>query len=67
MKSKMKNALIFAGFIILTSIITFILLGEAFFTKENIISILIVAIACGYIFGFLLKGSFGWKNKNDDI
>ncbi|MEO8853154.1 MAG: hypothetical protein ABI359_05215 [Ginsengibacter sp.] len=67
MKSKMKNALIFGGFILLNFFIGAILTGERSFTKTNIFSSLIVTVVFSYIFGFILKGSFGWKNKNDDI
>lgn len=67
MKSKTKNALIFGGFILLNSLIGTILSGERIFTKINSFSLLIVAVAGGYIFGFILKGSFGWKNKKEEI
>ena len=67
MKIKMKDALIFGGFVFLNSLLASILTGEPFFTKVGIISALIIAVAFGYIFGFVLKGSFGWKNKKEEI
>lgn len=70
MKIKMKNALIFGGFILLNSLVADAILDKGLFSKNfvsNIISVLIVAVAGGYIFGFILKGSFGWKNKKEEI
>lgn len=67
MTRKTKNALIFGGFIMLNSIIDIIFSKDDFFTRGNIISTLIVAVAGGYIFGLILKGSFGWKNKKEEI
>lgn len=67
MNGEKKNALIFGGFILLNFFIGDILTGDRFFTKTNIFSSLIVTIAFSYIFGFVLKGSFGWKHKKEDI
>lgn len=70
MKSKTKNALIFGGFIFFNSSITMVLTKETFNSKDFIIDIfsaLAVAIVSGYFLGFVLKGSFGWKNKKGEI
>ena len=66
MSPKMKNALLFGGLLELNFVIIPIFLEENFFSKisfTHIISFSLVALAGGYIFGFILKGSFGWKNK----
>lgn len=66
MNPKMKNALLFGGLLMLNLLIIPIFFEEDFYSKKFIINIiisLIVALAGGYIFGFILKGSFGWKTK----
>ncbi len=66
MNPKMKNALIFGGLMMLNLLIIPIFFEEDFYSKKFITNIsisLIVALAGGYIFGFILKGFFGWKNK----
>ncbi|MEO6893542.1 MAG: hypothetical protein ABI136_00835 [Ginsengibacter sp.] len=70
MKSKTKSALIFGGFIFFNSSITMFFTTETFNSKDfiiNILSAFAVAIVLGYLFGFVLKASFGWKNKKEDI
>ena len=69
MNPKTKNALIFGGLMMLNLLIIPIFFEEDFYSKKfitNIIISLIVALAGGYIFGFILKGSFGWKNKYNE-
>ncbi|MEO8819368.1 MAG: hypothetical protein ABI267_02500 [Ginsengibacter sp.] len=67
MKRKTKSALIFGSFLLFNSLIDIIISKEDFFTRGNIISTLLEAIVGGYLFAFVLKGSFGWKNKKEEI
>jgi hypothetical protein len=67
MKSKTKNALLFGGLILFNCIVVIILTEDNSFSGNNIISTLIASVAGGYIFGFILKGSFEWKNKKKEI
>jgi hypothetical protein len=70
MKNKLKNALLFGMFIFINSVIVTLFTEKNFYSREfilNIISASVVAVAFGYTFGFILKGSFGWKHKKEDI
>lgn len=68
MTPRIKNALIFGILIMVNSLVTYLFIENNPSPRKVIINIsitLIVAIIGAYIFGFVLKGSFGWKNENE--